>query len=331
MPRHVDIQMLSGGPSASRPVDTDWLARHLRFNFYLNRLAAGDRLPSVRDLARTLHMSPNTALELYKELENAGVVETRPRSGTFLRRVGTEDERTHRDLTMFAMMVRLSRRLELIGVSPADFAGLFLRYAGAAPRQGFSFAFIASAERFQILERQLAKRLKWRLPVVALSPDPGALPTARERIGRDPSIGCLMSSYLYCDLAFRLADEFQLQVIVERLDPVTAEVFEPPNTGTRVLVTRDTEFAANIRQLTQSAYGPERAGHMKVASLAEPASLERLDEADEIYASWPAFDAVSQRFGGSKRIMPLHVDISKETLEDLLFHYVFVSKKESEG
>jgi hypothetical protein len=66
-----------------------------------------------------------------------------------------------------------------------------------------------------------------------------------------------------------------------------------------------------------------------VASLEEAESLEGLEDADEIYASGPAFDAVSKRFA-SARILPLHVDISKETLEDLLFHYVFLSKQDSE-
>jgi DNA-binding transcriptional regulator YhcF (GntR family) len=322
------MQLLKGA-SGSRGVNTEWLARHLRFNFYLNRLATGDRLPSVRELARTLHISPNTALELYKELENAGLVETRPRSGTFLRRIGTEEDRTERDLTVFATIVRLARRLDLLGIAPTRFAELFLRYTGAAPNPDLTFGFICSGERFELLERQLAARLRWRLPVIALPPDAKGPATAREQIARDRTIRCVISSYLYCDLAFRLADEFDLAVIVERLDPSTAEVFEPPPSGCRYIVTRDAEFAAGIRQLTASAYGEDAATRLVVASLDDAERLAAVEDAVELFVSPPALDTVKAQYGQIKKVTPLQVDVSSETIEDLLFHYAFMSKRDA--
>ena len=48
------------------------------------RLPAGTRLPTVRDLAGTLRMAANTVARAYRELETAGVLETRGRSGTFV-------------------------------------------------------------------------------------------------------------------------------------------------------------------------------------------------------------------------------------------------------
>ena len=325
MARSVGMRLLKGPGSSTHNVDTEWLARHLRFNFYLNRLAAGDRLPSVRELGRTLHISPNTALELYKGLENAGLVETRPRSGTFLRRIGHEADRTVRDLTVFAMMVRLTRRLDLMGVPPSEFADLLLRYSGATRRQSFTFAFISSAERFQILERQLVGRLKWRLPITVLAPD---VKSVRKRLAQDPTIRCFLCSYIYCDLAFSLADEFNLQVIIERLDPVTAGIFEPPATGKRYIVTRDEEFADGIRQLVQAGYGNELASRMVVAGLDEPGRLSELDQADELLASPLALEAAVARYGSTKRVLPLRVEISTETVEDLLFHYAFLPRQD---
>jgi DNA-binding transcriptional regulator YhcF (GntR family) len=56
----------------------------------IGRLAAsgplqpGDRLPTVRDLAAQLDVAPNTVARAYRELEQAGVVDTRGRQGTFL-------------------------------------------------------------------------------------------------------------------------------------------------------------------------------------------------------------------------------------------------------
>lgn len=47
------------------------------------RLPAGTRLPTVRELAAELGLAVNTVARAYRELETAGVVETRGRKGTF--------------------------------------------------------------------------------------------------------------------------------------------------------------------------------------------------------------------------------------------------------
>jgi DNA-binding transcriptional regulator YhcF (GntR family) len=47
-------------------------------------LAAGTRLPTVRALADELGLAPNTVAKAYRELEAAGVIETRGRSGSFV-------------------------------------------------------------------------------------------------------------------------------------------------------------------------------------------------------------------------------------------------------
>jgi DNA-binding transcriptional MocR family regulator len=49
-------------------------------------LRAGDRLPSVRRLAQERSVSVSTVLEAYLQLENAGLIEVRPKSGHFVRR-----------------------------------------------------------------------------------------------------------------------------------------------------------------------------------------------------------------------------------------------------
>ena len=50
-------------------------------------MPAGHRLPPVRQLATELGLAPNTVARAYRELEAAGVIETRGRHGSFI--VGT--------------------------------------------------------------------------------------------------------------------------------------------------------------------------------------------------------------------------------------------------
>lgn len=66
-------------------------------------LEAGDRLPTVRALAKELTVAPNTIVKAYNELQRAGLIESRPGVGTVVsegvggvareRRVETLNER----------------------------------------------------------------------------------------------------------------------------------------------------------------------------------------------------------------------------------------------
>ncbi|WP_433563193.1 GntR family transcriptional regulator [Nocardia sp. CA-151230] len=47
-------------------------------------LAAGTKIPTVRALAATLKLAPNTVARAYRELEQDGVLETRGRLGSFI-------------------------------------------------------------------------------------------------------------------------------------------------------------------------------------------------------------------------------------------------------
>lgn len=53
-------------------------------------LAAGTRLPTVRSLAADLGIAAGTVARAYKELEQAGLIETRRRNGTVV--VGIPDD-----------------------------------------------------------------------------------------------------------------------------------------------------------------------------------------------------------------------------------------------
>ena len=55
------------------------------------RLAPGDKLPTVRELAGQLGIAVNTVARAYRELETAAIVETRGRQGTFVARQDPTD------------------------------------------------------------------------------------------------------------------------------------------------------------------------------------------------------------------------------------------------
>jgi DNA-binding transcriptional regulator YhcF (GntR family) len=87
----------------------------------VGRLPAGTRMPTVRDLAAGLGMAVNTVARAYRELEAAGVLETRGRSGTF---VAAADPA---DAAMVAAARAFAETAQSLGVSKPD----ALRYLDA--------------------------------------------------------------------------------------------------------------------------------------------------------------------------------------------------------
>ena len=61
------------------------LERAIRFAIATGKLALGDQLPTVRQLAVELRINANTVAKVYAELERVGVVETRRGVGTFVK------------------------------------------------------------------------------------------------------------------------------------------------------------------------------------------------------------------------------------------------------
>jgi GntR family transcriptional regulator len=50
----------------------------------LGRLSKDEKLPTVRQLARQIAINPNTIAKSYRQLEQEGIITTRPGSGAFV-------------------------------------------------------------------------------------------------------------------------------------------------------------------------------------------------------------------------------------------------------
>lgn len=67
-------------------------------------LAAGDQLPTVRQLAVDLAINPNTVMRAYRELELGGTLETHQGTGTFIsdKKFKQNDAERERQLSQLA-------------------------------------------------------------------------------------------------------------------------------------------------------------------------------------------------------------------------------------
>jgi GntR family transcriptional regulator len=84
------------------------LDRGIRAAIATGRLAPGDQLPTVRQLAVDLKVNANTVARVYLDLERAGLVQTRRGVGTFVpaRPASPAQKRSARDPELRAIVQR---------------------------------------------------------------------------------------------------------------------------------------------------------------------------------------------------------------------------------
>ncbi|MCE9634933.1 MAG: GntR family transcriptional regulator [Planctomycetes bacterium] len=85
-------------PSSAEPLFAQ-IVSGVKHAVATGRLAPGDRLPSVRELARELVINPNTIAKAYEALEAEGITLSRHGAGTFIaerRAVLSGDEQRRR-------------------------------------------------------------------------------------------------------------------------------------------------------------------------------------------------------------------------------------------
>ena len=78
-------------------------------------LAAGDQLPTVRQLAVDLAINPNTVMRAYRELELGGLLETHQGTGTFISDKKPEKKSAERDRQLGQMTNEFAARAGAAG------------------------------------------------------------------------------------------------------------------------------------------------------------------------------------------------------------------------
>ncbi len=76
-------------------------------------LNSGEQLPSIRDLAMSLGINPNTVARAYTELELRGVIDTIPKKGAFIADISLTKEIKAEARTALADLFTSYRKLGL--------------------------------------------------------------------------------------------------------------------------------------------------------------------------------------------------------------------------
>ncbi len=76
--------------SSDGPPIYQQIVEQIRFRIVSGQLRGGDELPTIRGLAESLRVNPNTVARAYRELEHESLVEKRRTTGTFVAELTTQ-------------------------------------------------------------------------------------------------------------------------------------------------------------------------------------------------------------------------------------------------
>ena len=91
------------------------LIDQVRAGIAAGALAAGDQLPTVRQLAVDLAINPNTVMRAYRELELGGLLETHQGTGTFISDKKPEKRTVERERQLSQMAGEFAARAGAAG------------------------------------------------------------------------------------------------------------------------------------------------------------------------------------------------------------------------
>lgn len=111
------------------------IAARIRLAIAAGELSAGDVLPSVRSLSRTLRVNPATVAQAYHDLAADGFVETRHGQGTFVREVEGSVRQEERIIQAKRLVRALLQEAARLGIGVEDLARAFDTEAGAHVRE----------------------------------------------------------------------------------------------------------------------------------------------------------------------------------------------------
>jgi DNA-binding transcriptional regulator YhcF (GntR family) len=142
------LAQLAGSLDRSLPVPLGTQLRGLiEFGIALGELPAGQRLPSVRELAEHAGIAPMTVSSVYRELRLSGLIETRPGAGTYVGDGHRSDGL--RSSAMRKLQRRIDRLLaeaQALGLAPSLVASLVNARASRSrpPVQGLRILMIGN-------------------------------------------------------------------------------------------------------------------------------------------------------------------------------------------
>lgn len=158
------LQLILSGIDREVPVSLNMQLRGvIEYAILMGRLTPGTRLPAVRELAEGAGVAMMTAVSVYAKLKDAGLIETRPKAGTFVAGSGSplSNHATARLSLAIDELLDLGRNLRIEPARIAEMIGVRENLRRAASRTALRILFVGL---FQPATSDYARFIADRLP-----------------------------------------------------------------------------------------------------------------------------------------------------------------------
>jgi GntR family transcriptional regulator len=278
------------------------------------RLNPGERLPSVRQLARELGVSRTTAERIHEALCDALLVEVRPRSGVFAASPHASDQASGLGWahTVYQLVEETAQRGREMGLSPTRLARLLSTLDPPGDtresRPAARLPILATRDAFECMVACLPAEFPARLVHLPPSTRPGAL------VDRPRYILC---GYYLRDRARLIAEATGSSVLHVRYNVTLLEAFMTISPGEhRHLVTRDADNAETTRGMLASAYPEVPPQHYTVAPVQEWLEDDAaVRGSSEVWATATATRMLNRI--APERIHVMHPVLAEDFIEEL--------------
>lgn len=291
------------------------------------RLNPGERLPSVRQLARELGVSRTTAERIHEALCDALLVEVRPRSGVFATSPDAADQAAGLGWAhaLYQLLEETAQKGLEMGLSPARLGRLLgtldTHKAAGEQREAAQLLLLATADAFECMVACLPPEFPARLIHLPPSTRAGTVPN-RPRY--------LLCGYYLRDRARLIAEATGSSVLHVRYNVKLLEAFMSFSPGEhRHLVTRDADNAETTRGMLASAY-PEVPPQTYTVEpveqwLQDPVAL---NGTSEVWVTPTALARVTSRVAPA-RLRVMHPTLAEDFIEELRCLAMFLQSEAS--
>jgi GntR family transcriptional regulator len=276
------------------------------------RLHPGDRLPSVRQMARQLHISRTTAGRIHEALSDSMVAEVRPRSGLYVATPESAWPDQIREMqAVYEFLKETSERARQMGLDMPRLIKLLGSLEGRdttaqASGPGVFFPLVATRDFHECVEPSLGDDFPARLLHI---PPSGLSADTDPRVFRARFV---LSSYFMRVRAKKIAEDLGRPLLYLRYNTrLLNECMDIPTGTRRTLLTRDSSNADSLKVFLAHAYPEVPARRYTVVTVAD-----WLKDPALAHGSEPVWATITVRPFLRGRIHPSRVRLLQPLLAD---------------
>ena len=293
----------------------DQLKGQLLSAIYCGKINAGDRLPSLRDLAQDLSVNYKTVRKVYARLAEEGLVEIVAGSGAFLRKKnGGESFSKMRRGAIYKLLGDVCRKAHELGLSDERLIDLLQAYSTGRRLNPLRLAVVDDEEEAYIFSNELEARLGSQAFAVSL---PEADTPAGRALLSESDV--LLTTSWHMEEVGRLAEVLGKKVLeIKPSHDIYTEILSAAQDHNIGIVIRDEKTMHASWEVFMHIYHPSTEKQFWIAPIHRRDLIDKIvEEADLIFVSPMCWDEMRKLTPSDKQLKTYEKFISEETLNDL--------------